>query len=161
MPASTRRRDWIWLKERSPLPIVADESYKTASDCDVVAECFHGVNVKLAKAGGLTGAYEALNAARKSGLKTMIGCMVESSVMISAAAHLAELADDLDLDGNLLIENDPFEGVSVRDGILSFGGAVEPYGLRVTRRSGGPKLAPFHFGYSEQFRGVVRRWFKV
>ena len=65
------------------------------------------MNVKLVKTGGITGAYEALQAARKAGLKTMIGCMIESSVLISAAAHLAELTNHLDIDGNLLIKNDP------------------------------------------------------
>ena len=65
------------------------------------------------------------------GLKTMIGCMIETSVLISAAAHLAELADFLDIDGNVLITNDPFAGVTAKNGILSFASAREKNGLRV------------------------------
>jgi len=131
MPATTRTDDLIWLKDCSPLPLFADESYHTAADVDHCAACFHGVNVKLVKTGGVTGAFQALKAARAKGLKTMIGCMIETSVLISAAAHLAELADYLDLDGNLLVKNDPYVGVSARNGILSFATAPEPFGLRV------------------------------
>jgi len=76
------------------------------------AECYHGVNVKLVKAGGVSAGFDALSAARNRGLKTMIGCMIETSVLISAAAHLAELCDYLDIDGNLLITNDPYIGVT-------------------------------------------------
>src|SRR6185436_19869499 len=112
MPASTPLADLKWRKERSPLPIMADESCHFASDVPRCAEWAHSVNVKLVKSGGISSAYDALQAARKAGLKTMIGCMIESSVLISAGAHLAELADYLDLDGNLLITNDPYEGVA-------------------------------------------------
>lgn len=135
MPRGTPPQDLVWLKERSPLPLFADESYHTAKDLEYCAECFHGVNVKLVKTGGVSVAYDALQAARKAGLKTMIGCMIETSVLISAAAHLAELADYLDIDGNLLITNDPYEGVTADDGILSFAKAAEPSGLRVRSRS--------------------------
>jgi L-alanine-DL-glutamate epimerase-like enolase superfamily enzyme len=131
MPAATDPKDWLWLKERSPLPIFGDESYHHASDAALAAECFHGVNVKLVKTGGISGAYDALQAARKAGLKTMIGCMIESSVLITAAAHLAELADYLDIDGNLLISNDPFRGAAAEKGIVSFATAPEQFGLRV------------------------------
>ena len=72
-------------------------------------------------------------AARRAGLKTMIGCMIETSVMISAAAHLAELADFLDLDGNLLITNDPYAGVTAHNGILSLAAAKEKNGLQARR----------------------------
>jgi L-alanine-DL-glutamate epimerase-like enolase superfamily enzyme len=136
LPATTPIKDWAWLKQRSPLAIFADESYHLAKDAAHAAECFHGVNVKLVKTGGLTAAKEALVAARKAGLKTMIGCMIETSILISAAAHLAELCDYLDLDGNLLISNDPFTGVTARNGVLSFAAAVEPCGLRVSQRGG-------------------------
>ena len=112
MPRGTAEKDLIWLKERSPLPLLADESYHTARDLPQCLAGFHGVNVKLVKTGGVSAAYDALSAARAAGLKTMIGCMIESSVLISAAAHLAELADYLDLDGNLLIANDSYAGVS-------------------------------------------------
>ena len=131
MPATTDPKDLIWLKNRSPLPIMADESYLSAKDIDCCAECYHAVNVKLVKAGGIAGAYEALQAARKAGLKTMIGCMIESSVLITAAAHLGELADHLDLDGNLLVTNDPYLGATAERGIISFAQAPDKTGLGV------------------------------
>jgi L-alanine-DL-glutamate epimerase-like enolase superfamily enzyme len=134
MPANSKREDMAWLKARSPLPIFGDESCHHVSDVEHCGECFHGVNVKLVKTGGISGAYEVLTAARTAGLKTMIGCMIESSVLISAAAHLAELADHLDIDGNLLISNDPYAGATARNGVVSFAEAPEKYGLRVRSR---------------------------
>jgi len=136
LPASTPPADWIWLKQRSPLPIFADESHHSAQETALAAECFHGVNIKLVKSGGVTEAFQALQEARKAGLKTMLGCMVETSVLISAGAHLAELCDYLDLDGNLLITEDPFAGVTARNGVLSFADAKEKFGLRVSTRNG-------------------------
>ena len=133
MPQTTPPRDLVWLKKRSPLPLLADESYHSARDTAHCAECFHGVNVKLVKAGGVSAGYEALKAARAVDLKTMIGCMIETSILISAAAHLAELCDFLDLDGNLLTTNDPYAGATARNGILSFQSAQEEVGLRVNR----------------------------
>ena len=133
MPRDTALKDLIWLKERSPLPVFADESCHTTRDIPRCAEGFHGVNVKLVKTGGVSMAKETLEAARRAGLKTMIGCMIETSVMISAAAHLAELADFLDLDGNLLITNDPYAGVTAHNGILSLAAAKEKNGLQVQR----------------------------
>jgi L-alanine-DL-glutamate epimerase-like enolase superfamily enzyme len=135
MPRDAAAAEMIWLKERSPLPLFADEACHTVKDIPHCADCFHGINVKLVKAGGVSAAQETLQAAHKAGLRTMIGCMVETSVLISAAAHLAELADFLDLDGNLLITNDPFAGVTARNGILSFTDAPEKSGLRVKPRS--------------------------
>jgi L-alanine-DL-glutamate epimerase-like enolase superfamily enzyme len=134
MPASTPEAAWIWLKQRSPLTLFADESYHSAGDAARAASCFHGVNVKLTKAGGIRAAIAALRAARQAGLRTMLGCMIETSVLISAAAHLAELADYLDLDGNLLITNDPYLGVTAEKGMLSFANAPEPFGLRINSR---------------------------
>jgi len=134
MPATANLRDMAWLKERSPLPVFADESFHTARDAAACAACFHGVNTKLVKTGGVSAAHEALVAARAAGLKTMIGCMIETSVLISAAAHLSELADHLDLDGNLLITNDPYAGVTAESGLLSFAQAPEKIGLRVRPR---------------------------
>ena len=134
MPASTDARDWAWLRARSPLPFFADESFHHASDAARCAECFHGVNVKLVKTTGVTGALAGLQAARRAGLKTMLGCMIESSILISAAAHLAELCDHLDVDGNILISNDPYLGVTSSKGILSFAQAPEKFGLRVSPR---------------------------
>ena len=136
MPRGASDRDLKWLKERSPLMIFADEACQTVADIPHCGECFHGVNVKLVKTGGVSMAKETLEAARRAGLKTMIGCMIETSVQISAAAHLAELADYLDVDGSLLITNDPFAGVTAKNGVLSFAGAKEKCGLRVSPREG-------------------------
>jgi L-alanine-DL-glutamate epimerase-like enolase superfamily enzyme len=135
MPATTAPKDLLWLKARTLLPIMADESYLSVKDLPHCAECYHAVNVKLVKTGGISGAHEALHGARKAGLKTMIGCMIETSVLISAGAHLAELADYLDLDGNLLITNDPYRGATAEKGVLSFKDAPEKTGLRVKARS--------------------------
>ena len=134
MPASTDPADMRWLKDRSPLPLMADESYKSIADLPIAAECFHYVNVKLVKAGGITPSFEALQAARKAGLKTMIGCMIETSIQITAAAHLAELTDYLDIDGNLLITNDSYLGATAVDGKVSFAHTPEAIGLRVRAR---------------------------
>jgi len=136
LPAAAAAKDWVWLKQRSPLPIFGDESYHLAEDVEKAAEWFHGVNVKLVKTGGISAGFAALKAARKAGLKTMIGCMIETSILISAAAHLAELCDYLDLDGNILITNDPYAGVSAPNGALSFTSATEPFGLRVSAIQG-------------------------
>jgi len=134
LPATAPARDWIWLKERSPLPIFADESYHLAHEVEHVASWVHGVNVKLVKTGGITAGFEALKAARAVGLKTMLGCMIETSILISAGAHLAELCDYLDLDGNILITNDPYRGVQCENGLLTFRHAAEKNGLRVSQK---------------------------
>ena len=137
MPASADPKDLVWLKNRSPLPIMADESCISTEDVTQCAECYHAVNVKLVKTGGISGAYSTLQAARQAGLKTMIGCMIESSLLITAGAHLADLTDYLDLDGNLLITNDPFRGATVEDGTLAFARTTEKSGLRVKQRDYG------------------------
>jgi len=134
MPSSAAREDWVWLKARTPIPIFADESFHHAKDAEYCAECFHGVNAKLVKTGGISGAYDALQAARKLGLKTMIGCMIESSILTAAAAHLAELTNHLDIDGNLLSTNDPYVGPTSVKGMISFAPATEKIGLRVRAR---------------------------
>lgn len=107
-----------WLRERINIPIVADESVKCTADIAKLAGAFDGINIKLMKSGGLLEAIKMIHIAQSLGLKIMLGCMIESSVAISAAAHLSPLADWADLDGNLLISNDPFEGVKVIDGKL-------------------------------------------
>jgi L-alanine-DL-glutamate epimerase-like enolase superfamily enzyme len=134
MPPELPTSEWAWLKERSPLPLIGDELYQSAADVDRCAECVHGINVKLVKTGGVTRGLEALQAARARGLKTMLGCMIESSVLISAGAHLAALTDYLDLDGNVLITNDPYTGVRNLRGMMSFEGVAAVGGLRVTAR---------------------------
>lgn len=138
MPAGTPVKDLAWLKARSPVPLFGDESYHHASDVELCAEAYHGVNVKLLKTGGVSAAYEALQAARKAGLKTMIGCMIETSILISAAAHLAELTNHLDIDGNILISNDPYLGATSDKGVISFASAPERTGLRVAPRGPNP-----------------------
>lgn len=107
-----------WLRERVDLPLVADEAVMTAADIPALAEVYDGINIKLMKAGGIQEAVTMIHAARAAGLKVMLGCMIESSVAITAAAHLSPLADWADLDGNLLIGNDPFRGVTVSHGRL-------------------------------------------
>jgi L-alanine-DL-glutamate epimerase-like enolase superfamily enzyme len=134
MPPDVAESDWIWLRDRSPLPLFGDESYQSQADAVRCARQFHGVNVKLVKTGGITSALSALEAARRVGLQTMIGCMIESSVLITAGAHLAALADYLDLDGNLLTTNDPYTGVICDRGQLSFERATERTGLCVRAR---------------------------
>lgn len=115
MPAD-RFQDMVWLKARSPLPLMADESFTKSEDFPRLAEGFHGVNFKLMKGGGLQAARDTITLARIHGLRVMLGCMIEPSVSIAAAAHLGPLADYVDLDGNLLIGNDPFVGHPVVDG---------------------------------------------
>ncbi len=108
-----------WLRERTDVPIIADESVKTAADIPSLATAFDGINIKLMKAGGLQEALRMVWLARTLGLKVMLGCMIETSVAISAAASISPLADYADLDGNLLITNDPFTGVTVHKGQLT------------------------------------------
>ena len=107
-----------WLKEKSNLPIIADEAVKTASDIPAIAQAFDGINIKLMKSGGIQEALKMIQTAQSFGLKIMLGCMIESSLAISAAAQLASLANWLDLDGNLLIDNDPYSGIIVKNGEL-------------------------------------------
>ena len=106
------------LKKRSPLPLFADESVGRAEDIPRLAGAFDGINIKLMKCGGLGEALRMIHVARAHGMKIMLGCMVESSLAITAAAHIAPLVDFADLDGNLLITNDPFIGAGVREGKL-------------------------------------------
>ncbi len=100
-----------WLKARVNVPIFADESAQTAQDLPKLAGAVDGVVVKLMKSGGLRGALKTIAVARALDLKVMLSCMVESSVGVTAAAHIAPLADYVDLDGPLLIVNDPFVGL--------------------------------------------------
>jgi L-alanine-DL-glutamate epimerase-like enolase superfamily enzyme len=106
------------LLDASPIPLIADESCLDASEVDRVRGLFHGVNVKLAKCGGITPALRMIRAAREAKLTVMLGCMLESSLGVTAAAHLAPLVDVADLDGHLLLAEDPYRGVTVREGAL-------------------------------------------
>jgi L-alanine-DL-glutamate epimerase-like enolase superfamily enzyme len=108
------REDWEglrWLKTRVSVPIFADESAQTERDLPKLAGAIDGVVIKLMKTGGLRGALKTIAVARALDLKVMLSCMVESSVGVTAAAHIAPLADYVDLDGPLLIANDPFVGL--------------------------------------------------
>jgi L-alanine-DL-glutamate epimerase-like enolase superfamily enzyme len=107
-----------WVRSRVHIPIIADEACQRASDIPRLKECFDGVNVKLDKSGGVLEAYRMIAIAKSLGMRTMLGCMVSSSVSVTAAAHLSPLVDYADLDGNLLISNDPFHGVTVEKGKL-------------------------------------------
>jgi L-alanine-DL-glutamate epimerase-like enolase superfamily enzyme len=104
-----------WLQERSPLPIVADESAVTIRDLRGLVGVVAGVNVKLAKAGGVGPAGAMLARAHELGFRTFLGCMEETSVGIAASAAVASLADWVDLDGSLLLADDPFEGLVLGD----------------------------------------------
>jgi L-Ala-D/L-Glu epimerase len=97
---------------RLGLPIVADESVRSAAEIVALAPYVDGVNVKLMKTGGIAGALAAIHTVRSCGLRVMLGCMIETSLGVTAAAHLAPLADWIDIDGSLLIANDPFAGVT-------------------------------------------------
>ncbi len=107
-----------WLRDRVDMPIVADEAVKTAADIPKLAEAYDGINIKLMKAGGLQEAMRMIHLAKSMDMKIMLGCMIESSIAISAAAHLSPFVDWADLDGNLLLKEDPFKGVEVADGKL-------------------------------------------
>ena len=122
-----------WLRERAGIPIIADEAVKRAGDIPKLAGAYDGINIKLMKAGGIQEAMRMIHVARALGLKIMLGCMIESSVAISAAAQISPLVDYADLDGNLLIANDPFVGVGVKEGKLVLN---DRPGLGVSERTG-------------------------
>ncbi len=104
------------VREALGIPVYADESVETLEDLDAVAPFVDGINVKLVKCGGPTQARRHIQRARELGLEVMLGCMIESSLGITAAAQLAPLVDRLDLDGALLLDKDPFSGVEWADG---------------------------------------------
>lgn len=107
-----------YIREHSDVPIFADESVKRAVDVPALADCVDGVNIKLVKCGGLLEAMRIINVARAHNLQVMMGCMIESSLGITAAAHLTPLVDYVDLDSHLLIANDPYIGVTLKNGKL-------------------------------------------
>jgi L-alanine-DL-glutamate epimerase-like enolase superfamily enzyme len=115
--------DWEGHKllfEKCVLPIIADESCQKEEDVSRCAGHFHGVNIKLMKCGGLTPAIRMIHEAKKLNMKVMVGCMTESSVGITAIAHLLPLLDYVDMDGALLLANDPAEGVIIQHGEVIF-----------------------------------------
>jgi len=108
--------DMKWVRERVYLPVFADESLKTSNDINRLIDAFDGINIKLMKCGGISEAMNMVKKARELNLKTMIGCFIESSLGITAAAHIASLFDYVDLDGALLLKTDPFRGVKINNG---------------------------------------------
>lgn len=134
MPAAMIE-ETAWLRERVEIPIIADEAVKRATDIPRLAGAYDGINIKLMKAGGIQEAIRMIHVAGAMGMKVMLGCMIESSVAISAAAHLTPLVDYADLDGHLLISNDPFVGVTVDCGRLVLS---DRPGLGVSERPAAP-----------------------
>ncbi|MCF0178032.1 MAG: dipeptide epimerase [Bacteroidales bacterium] len=111
-----------WLKERAQLPIIADEACQRLSDIEKLKDAYDGINIKLMKCGGMTEAMKMIESARANGMKVMLGCMTETSVGISAVVQISPLADYADLDGNLLLSNDCFDGVHLYEGRQSLSG---------------------------------------
>ena len=133
-PFPAGRLDWLRdLQAGSPLPIVADESCVTIDDLDALVGVTAGVNVKLAKCGGPGPAALMLARARELGFRTFLGCMEETSVAIAASAAVASLADWVDLDGNLLLADEPFEGLVLGEDFRWQ--LTDAPGLGVSRRS--------------------------
>ncbi len=115
---STNLKDTAELRKKSPLPLIADENSLNSTDIPGIEGVFDGINIKLMKCGSLLEGLKMVKMARKRDMQIMLGCMIESSVGITAAAHLSPLVDYADLDGNLLINNDPYRGVWVNEGKL-------------------------------------------
>jgi len=120
-----------YVRERVEVPIIADEGVMTSQDVVRHYQAVDGINIKLSKCGGIREGLRMIHTARALGMKVMLGCMIETSVGIAAAVQLSSLADYLDLDGHLLIVNDPFEGMRLEDGKILLSG--EP-GLGVKRK---------------------------
>jgi L-alanine-DL-glutamate epimerase-like enolase superfamily enzyme len=118
----------LWLRERTRIPLLADEAVLTLDDLDALAEVYDGVVVKTAKTGGIASAFALISACAGLGLRVLMGCMVESSLGIAAALQVAGLADYVDLDGALLLAEDPFTGITVDGDVLT---ASEEPGLGV------------------------------
>lgn len=129
---NAHKEDFRFVRENSPLPIFADESVRRCDDVARLAGCVDGVVVKLAKTGGLLEAIKVIHTARAHSMQIMFGCMIESSVGVTAAVHLAPLVDHLDLDGALLLSADPFDGARYEDGYLKL--REDLPGLGVTKR---------------------------
>jgi L-Ala-D/L-Glu epimerase len=123
--------DIAWLTQNSPLPVIADEAVQTVRDLLSVKGIYSGINIKLMKCGGMNSAYKMAQVAGLMGMKIMIGCMTETSCAVSAAAQLSPLADWADLDGNLLINNDCFDGMKIVEGKVTLN---ERPGIGITEK---------------------------
>lgn len=110
--------EMAWLKDKSPLPIVGDESIQRLTDVEHADDFYHGINIKLVKSTGLNEGLKMAKLAKEKGLKVMLGCMSETSCLISAGFQLAYLADWIDLDGNLDVTNNPYHGIETVKGKL-------------------------------------------
>ena len=129
--------DTKMLRSISPLPLVADENSVTSNDLDALEGVFDGINIKLMKCGSLDEALKMIQLAKKLDFKIMLGCMVESSVGITAAAHLSSQCDYVDLDGNLLIKDDPYNGVKVDSGRLKLSSSKTGLGIELKKKKPG------------------------
>ena len=114
-----QKDDIAWLTQNSPLPVLADEAVQRLADVQNTLGIYSGINIKLMKCTGMREAHNMMNLARSNKMKVMIGCMTETSCAISAAAQLSPLATWADLDGNLLISNDPYSGVKIINGKIT------------------------------------------
>ena len=114
-----RLDDNAWITEHSPLPIFADEAIQRLADIPSIKGAYTGINIKLMKCTGMREAWKMATYARAEGMRVMLGCMTETSCAVTAAAHLSPVADFADLDGNLLITNDRFRGMTVRSGRIT------------------------------------------
>jgi L-Ala-D/L-Glu epimerase len=117
MPAGLTE-EYFYLKKQTPYELIADESVTDMADFDILSKQFHGINMKLMKAGGYLNGIRLLEETKKRNMKTMVGCMVETSLGISSAMHVCSNVDYIDLDGFLIIKNDPFGFVKEEDGVL-------------------------------------------
>jgi len=133
-----QKNDIAWLTGNSPLPVIGDEAIQNVGDIIEQKDIYSGINIKLMKCGGLSAAMKMINVAKALGMKVMIGCMTETSCAVTAAAQLSPLADWCDLDGNLLISNDPFEGLKIVDGKVTL---PERQGIGVRKISPPPITA--------------------
>ncbi len=118
MPVNCDEDDMRWLKEKSPLPLLADESVKRFADLEKAKDMFHGINVKLMKSTGIIEAVKMMYRAKELNLKIMLGCMTETSCAVLAASHLSSFADYVDLDGPFLISNNPFKNPLLENGCI-------------------------------------------
>ncbi|MGH3753643.1 MAG: enolase C-terminal domain-like protein [Pseudonocardiaceae bacterium] len=132
--AAGNPQDLVHVSQRTGLPVIADEDAATLADVCALPAGVAGINIKLAECGGLAAALELVAAAGAAGMDVMLGCLVASSLGIAPAAHLSGLARWVDLDGHLLLAEDPWEGLGGRDGVLR---CPDRCGLGVVRRQRG------------------------